>query len=147
MELFFITGLPRSRTAWFSAFMTASGFPCEHEVINGCESMGEYKEKVRFKSDSNTCFAFVGNPFPDRKTLIIHRGDSPLAEYAGNLDKIKGMHVNFKDIDYKISNIFKYLTGCDIDMAIYEKFKLLNITTMIEINEGAAKRLCNGSNK
>ena len=44
---FFITGLPRSRTAWFSAFMTASGFPCGHELINNCETIEEYKEKIR----------------------------------------------------------------------------------------------------
>ena len=44
---FFITGLPRSRTAWFSAFMTASGFPCGHELINNCETVEDYKEKVK----------------------------------------------------------------------------------------------------
>jgi len=56
---FFITGLPRSRTAWFSAFMTASGYPCLHEGLNGCKSIAEYKQKIKHKSDSNTGFIFV----------------------------------------------------------------------------------------
>lgn len=146
-DKFFITGLPRSRTAWFSAFMTASGFPCEHELINNCETIEDYKEKVKDLSDSNTAFAFVGNPYPERKVLVIHRDDAPNKGFLVNLDNIKGLHVNFTDIHKRIGEIFFYLTGCELNIEIYNKFKMLNITTMEEMNNEAAIRLYNATNK
>ena len=33
MSNFFITGLPRSRTAWFSTFFTGNNSFCYHEII------------------------------------------------------------------------------------------------------------------
>lgn len=144
---FFITGLPRSRTAWFSAFMTASGFPCGHELINNCESMAEYKEKVAFLSDSNTAFAFVDSPYPERKTLVIHRDDAPDKVFIANLDKVSGLHINFRDIDDRIREIFTYLTGDELNADVYNKFKLLNITTTEVMNVDATIRLFNEANK
>ena len=144
---FFITGLPRSRTAWFSAFMTASGFPCGHELINNCETIEEYKEKVKDLSDSNTAFAFISNPYPERKTLVIHRDDAPHKEFLVNLDVINGLHVNFNDIHKRIDEIFNYLTNSDLNIEIYNKFKMLNITTMEEMNNEAATRLYNATDK
>tara|TARA_R110000850_G_scaffold100316_4_gene207513 strand:+ start:1157 stop:1603 length:447 start_codon:yes stop_codon:yes gene_type:complete len=146
-DKFFITGLPRSRTAWFSAFMTASGFPCEHELINNCETIEEYKEKVKDLSDSNTAFAFVGNPYPERKTLVIHRDDAPHKEFLINLDGISGLHVNFNDIHNRIEEIFFYLTSSPLNTKVYNKFKMLNITTMEEMNNEAAMRLYDATNK
>jgi len=140
---FFITGLPRSRTAWFSAFMTASGYPCLHEGLNGCKTIAEYKKKIKHSSDSNTGFIFVDAPI-DRPTLVIHREDRHNGLFDNvDLNKIKGLHVEFSDIHNRIEEIFTYLTGDQIDWIIYNAFKDLNITTMLEMDIEAAKVLLN----
>lgn len=144
---FFITGLPRSRTAWFSAFMTASGYPCLHEGLNGCKSITEYKEKIKNKSDSNTGFIFIDVPV-DRPTLVIHRENRHNRLFDNvDLNKIKGLHVEFLDIHKRIEEIFTYLTGDRIDWVIYNTFKSLNITTMLEMDIESAKVLLNEASK
>jgi hypothetical protein len=45
-SLFFITGLPRSRTAWLARFMSAGTVACIHDGIMGCRSGQELVEKV-----------------------------------------------------------------------------------------------------
>lgn len=144
-RLFFITGLPRSRTAWFSAFMSASGFPCLHEGMNNCLTNKEYKDKVKHVSDSNTGFIFIDNPYPERPLLVIHRkGRFENAEDQENkLYNINGMHVDFDDINQRMPEIFKYLTGEYINNDLYQTFKDLNITTMVEMNIDAAKAIMN----
>lgn len=144
---FFITGLPRSRTAWFSAFMTASGFPCLHEGINNCRTLEEYKDKVSEISDSNTGLCFL-NHIDDRPLLVIHRKGyhDGMFDNARNHQLI-GLHVNFDEIDDRISEIFTYLTGESINENIYDLFKGLNITTMIEMNKNAAEELLNETDK
>jgi hypothetical protein len=144
---FFITGLPRSRTAWFSAFMTASGFPCLHEGINNCRTLEEYKYKVSEISDSNTGLCFL-NHIDDRPLLVIHRKDYHDGAFENvSLHQLNGLHVNFNEIDDRISEIFTYLTGDHINKNIYDLFKGLNITTMIEMNQNAAKELLNEADK
>lgn len=148
--MFFITGLPRSRTAWFSAFMTASGYPCLHEGIDGCTSIKQYKDKVKSVSDSNTAFGLIDIEV-DRPILVIHRPErhnEPILNTANErLKNIEGLHVDFDDIDSRIGEIFLHLTGSEIDTGVYDKFKLLNIQSMIEINEVTARILVNESNK
>jgi hypothetical protein len=144
--MFFITGLPRSRTAWFSAFMTASGFPCLHEGVNGCKTIKEYKRKVSHISDSNTAFGMLSIDI-DRPTLIIHRDarhDSEEMKSASQrLSGISGMHVNFDDIDNKINDIFLYLTGVEVDLSVYNIFRMLNIQSMTDIDIESARALLN----
>jgi len=143
---FFITGLPRSRTAWFSAFMTASGYMCLHEGLNGCRSIEEYKKKIKHVSDSNTGIILVGAPI-DRPILVIHREDRHDGLFDNvDLNKIKGLHVEFSDIHDRIEEIFTYLTGDKIDWVIYNIFKYLNITTMINMDAESAKALLNEAN-
>ena len=145
-DKFFITGLPRSRTAWFSAFMTASGYMCLHEGLNGCKSIAEYKEKIKHKSDSNTGIILIGAPI-DRPILVIHREDRHDGLFDNvDLNKIKGLHVEFSDIHDRIEEIFTYLTGDKIDWVIYNIFKDLNITTMINMDAESAKALLNEAN-
>lgn len=141
---FIITGLPRSRTAWFSAFMTASGYPCLHEGLNGCNTLDEYREKVRNVSDSNTGYAYVGQVITDRPTLIVHRykHDTP-KDITNNLRSLNGLHVLFDEIDERIEEIFIYLTGDQINHSVYNLFKDLNITTMKKMDFEAAKALLN----
>ena len=147
-RLFFITGLPRSRTAWFSAFMSASGFPCLHEGMNNCLTNNEYREKVEHVSDSNTGFIFIDNPYPERPLLIIHRKGrfENARDQESKLYNMSGMHVNFDDINQRMPEIFKYLTGEFINNDLYQTFKDLNITTMVEMNTDAAKAIMNETN-
>lgn len=144
--MFFITGLPRSRTAWFSAFMTASGYHCLHEGINGCRTIDEYKEKVTSCSDSNTAFGFIDIP-DERPILIIHRKGRHGKEFKNPEKKLvdtKGMHVDFVDLNDRMEEIFKYLTGDELDVDIFNIFKSLNIQTMLEMDMESARYLLNG---
>lgn len=142
--MFIITGLPRSRTAWFSAFMTASGYTCIHEGLNNCESIAEYKEKVKSVSDANTGYAYTGQIIDDRPTLVVHKyhHETP-NEVTKKLKSLKGLHVLFDEIDERISEIFTHLTGDKINLDIYNIFKDLNITTMASMNQQAASILLN----
>jgi len=144
--MFFITGLPRSRTAWFSAFMTASGYPCLHEGINNCKTFEEYTNKVAYTNDSNTGFFIVPNPYPERPLLIIHRkgrmdGVEGMSNAGLKLKAMNGLHVEFEDIDDRIVEIFNYLTGDDINMDLFNLFKHFNITTTEDMNIELAKGL------
>ena len=127
--------------------MTASGYPCLHEGMNNCTTNKEYKEKVKDISDSNTGLVFVDNPYPERPLLVIHREGrfSDAAKLEGALRGMKGMHVNFYELDSIMSEVFKYLTGEDINMDIYNAFRDLNITTKAEMNETAAMELINAT--
>jgi len=60
-----------------------------------------------------------------------------------DLNKIKGLHVEFSDIHERIEEIFTYLTGDQIDWVIYNTFKNLNVTTMLEMDVESAKVLLN----
>ena len=122
--------------------MTASGYPCGHELINNCETVEEYADKIKYLSDSTTALPFIKSPYPDRKTLVIHRDDSPIREHAFRLDTISGLHVDFIDIGSRIGEIFEYLTGSKINI-----FRQLNITTMEEMNDEATIRLLSSANK
>lgn len=147
-DRFLITGLPRSRTAWFSAFMTASGYYCIHEGLNGCKSVSEYKGKIKYASDANTGYAYTGQIIDDRPTVIIHKynHETP-AGVVSSLKSIKGLHILFDEIDERIAEIFSYLTGDKIDMKIYNVFKNLNITTMAVMDLPAAEALLNETSK
>ena len=52
---FLIVGLPRSRTAWLSVFMTAAGSICYHEPIGGIRDISDIE--AIYKSDY---YKFVG---------------------------------------------------------------------------------------
>lgn len=152
IKLFFITGLPRSRTAWFSAFMTASGYPCIHDGMNGCKGIKEYSEKIKNVSDSNTGLVFISNPYPDRPMLIIHRkgrldGVDGMNDAINALHNIDGLHVDFDCLNEKMPDIFKHLTGQEIDDNIFAIFKELNITDMTEIDNDSAREFINETRK
>lgn len=141
--MFFITGLPRSRTAWFAAFMSASGYPCYHEAINGCKSIQEYKDKIKNKSDSTTAFGLMDIPL-NRPVLIIHRKEKHPDEFDSFYEKlkdIKGLHVDFDDINDKMPDIFKFLTGSNIDSELFDLFKSIKIETMIAYDKESIKSL------
>ena len=52
---FLVTGLPRSRTAWLSVFMSGAGSICYHEPIGGIREVSDIE--AIYKSDY---YKFVG---------------------------------------------------------------------------------------
>ena len=81
---FFITGLPRSRTAWFSAYLNAHPYvKCWHDGLNGCADPEHFVQKMKMygtfsdhrigNADSGLPLADIHAMFPDAPVVIIHR--------------------------------------------------------------------------
>lgn len=133
MNDFFILGLPRSRTMWFSSLFTCDGIFCAHEHFSSHKE-NELLYHVRGYSDTNPLMA---PDYRDSPLLIIERNiedvidsvykafDAPkgiknwrhcikeyMKVYKEALDKISPkncMRVNFDDIDSKLGEIWKFL--------------------------------------
>ena len=82
---FFITGLPRSRTAWFSAYLNAHPYvKCWHDGLNGCHDPEAFVQKMKMwgtfsdhrigNADSGLPLCNIHQMFPDAPLVIIHRG-------------------------------------------------------------------------
>jgi len=127
---FLILGLPRSRTAWLANFMSYDGYCCHHEGTNGCYTMKEYKAKLGpCIGDANTGLTLIdiNKHFPDTKIVIIDSAidkaiahskkiygvdfTSDLLNMKVKLDKVKGLHIPFNDIDNNLEVIWDYLTS------------------------------------
>lgn len=155
---FFIIGLPRSRTAWFSAlFNTADDVFCYHDGINGCRTAEDFKQKLdacpeSIVGDSDSGLALVDlSIFPDAKIVVIHRNMDECAEsldefIGGGIDQNRaimeiateyleginaGLHIEFNDIDERIDEIFTFCTGKELDPRIKELFS----NFMIQLKE------------
>ena len=120
---FAITGLPRSRTAWFSAYFTSCGFLCAHEGMNGCASIAEYQNKMKaFEGNSDSGIPLY--PF-EGKMVIIERDKEEVKKSLSRffddvhsvdllqerLDKLDGLRVNFEDINERLQEIHEYCVG------------------------------------
>lgn len=141
---FCITGLPRSRTAWFAAYFTASGHLCAHEGMRGCNTVSEYYKKMEdYEGDSN-CGAML---IPCEKTVIIERNPADVKKSLYRLfdnqkeidetidffhEKLKqkdGLRVRFSEIDENLKLIHEYCAGDTYKENVAEMMKKLNITT------------------
>ena len=158
---FAITGLPRSRTAWFSAYFTASGFLCAHEGMNGCKSIAEYQNKMEaFEGNSDSGIPLY--PF-EGKTVIIERDKEEVKEsllryfddvstldlLQERLDKLDGLRVKFEDVNDRLQEIHEYCVGDTYRPEIAELFKNMTINLRtLTINENSMKLigelLCRG---
>lgn len=128
---YFVFGLPRSRTAWLSCFLSQSGKFCYHEAINGCINEKEYMAKMQGFGDSTTAFSHCPESlYKNGRVVIIEKTSSEfdrcvewcsqafnvnsrliLENMRDELMAIKGMRVLQSDIDDKLPDIFEYLTG------------------------------------
>ena len=126
---YFVTGLPRSRTAWFSEWLP----DCLHEGVEGCYTHREYIKKLGSKGDSNSSLMFfpIERYFPDAPVLIVERDfDEVMAsleklglfndnvyefmkESQKRLNSMKGMRVPFFDLP--LQDIWEYLIGTEYD--------------------------------
>ena len=82
---FFITGLPRSRTAWFAAYLSAHpDVFCWHEALKGCADPAEFHNKMQpwgvhpaelRIGNSDSGLPLMNHPamFPDCPSVVIRR--------------------------------------------------------------------------
>jgi len=146
---YFIAGLPRSRTAWLSVFMSQSGIYCHHDGFNGCSSLGEYKDKVKGCGDSSTGLTVIdiNQEFPDSKVVVIDKNEEELkrciewckATYGGDAEtslkalydkhkEIKGLHIKQYEIDNSLQKIWEYLVDTPWNDR-YQELSNFNITS------------------
>jgi len=138
---FIITGLPRSRTAWFAKFFTALGHPCHHELLAHSNSEDEFIIDLYLGGNADCGMAYYGEiALP---TVIVHR---PIIEVIDSLKQLynkdmtkmlyalqkklrtfKGLHVNFYDLDRQLESIVYYCTNTYPDSKIVEEFKQMTI--------------------
>jgi hypothetical protein len=141
---FFVTGLPRSRTAWLANFLTYGDSLCYHEALNGCKSITEYIDKVDGCGDSNTYLGTFDYEkyFPDSKVVIIDSGieksvqfgkdvynsDSTelTIKYKKKLDSMKGLHVHIDNLNSSLEEIWNYIYN--------EPFNKKRTEMLIELN-------------
>jgi len=136
--MFFVTGLPRSRTAWFSVFLSNGRDRfCYHELLSKCHSREDFYDAM----ESTEKYGEVGNSdcglpltdfqerWPKAPTLIVHRPHAaePIDGMRNYLRQLKGMHVEWEDIDDRLSDIHYYLTGIAANIDRVSLCKKMNI--------------------
>lgn len=161
MNNFLVVGLPRSRTAWLSVFLSQSGAHCYHDGFNGCESINDYIIKISNCNDSNTGLMIldVNKLFPNRKVLIIEKSKDELkrcidwcdSNYGGSsestilnlkekMGKIKGLRIKQSEINQHLEKIWVFLTG-EKYLERYGNMVNLNIqSNHLDVNQVEAKR-------
>lgn len=88
MKPFFITGLPRCRTAWLANFLTWGDSFCYHEAVTRCATMSDLTTifrsvpiGTRYVGDADPSLGYVPlailEEYPDCRIAFIHR---PLEE-------------------------------------------------------------------
>jgi len=152
---YFVLGLPRSRTAWLSVFLSQSGTYCHHEGINGCKTIGEYRDKMIECGDSTTGFSYIEGAYIGRPTVIIEKtakeynrcvewcngfiGEDVSRMMGMDRDRlyaIDGLRVMQSDINDRLEDIFTYLTGCEYkpQYALLTKLNIQADTSLMDVN-------------
>lgn len=149
----YICGIPGSRTAWFSVFLTANGVPCIHEPQNHCRTMDEYLGRINSYSESGTGLYFTRSHevYRDRKILFIRqsgdkfdrtKGEYPLADETQEyLYSIAGMTVDYEDIDSRLPEICEFL---GVDMK-YDLTDMVIKTKQVQCEESARSLISDAS--
>lgn len=153
MNNYFITGLPRSRTAWLANFMCSGDSFCFHEGLRGCKTPEDFEAKLNTghcftgNSDSGQMFMRTLMSRPDAPVLIVERdihevidsladiglynGDVRLllVEMSRQMHRIKGMRVKFDEIPGALEDIWTYLVDLPFDKQRAEQLNTLNVQT------------------
>lgn len=92
MNPFFITGLPRSRTAWLANFFTYGPAFCGHDLLKSCRSLDMLEATLEsfgtpFAGDSDSGLLVVADAvyrrWPEAKWIIVDRpGEDCLRSYV-----------------------------------------------------------------
>jgi len=159
----FAFGLPRSRTAWLSAFLSQSGTLWHHEGVNGCYTLNEYKEKIKGFGDSTTAFRYIpqyiylGSP-----VLIIEKNKTEFARClewcAANFGRdsrqsmieqndilmgITGLRVRQSEMNDNLPMIYEHLTGCEWSDKLGNIAKLNIQASIKDVDMKAARAFIN----
>lgn len=146
LSAYFVFGLPRSRTAWLSLFLSQSGVYCYHEAINGCRTIDEYTSKIEGSGDSTTGFAYTPQSiYRNKPVLIIEKSKEEIERCVAwcnrsfhidseadinnqyeQLMSMSGMRVRQSDITDSLPMIFEHLTGAEWrdEYALMERFNI-----------------------
>lgn len=156
-----ITGLPRSRTAWFSAWCSAMGAPSIHEMLAKVDDVDAYSVLLSKYVDCCTYGALLAERYD--RVVIIHRDieevlgsleealppheaakvPSLRADYVGfaqRLREMRGLHVEYDDIDARLRNIAEYLE-IPFDWRLSDELKALHIEADLSRFDQHAMRL------
>ena len=154
---YFVTGLPRSRTAWFSEFLP----DCLHEGMTGCYTYKEYMDKLSSGDSSSGLMYFpLRKFFPNAPLVIVERDLDDVANslqsinlltdsvYQGLkitqrlLNKMDGYRVDFYNLD--VRGIWEYLIGTEFDRKRAEDFEMRNIQKITPPDINAMKSFLGG---
>ena len=148
--MFFVTGLPRSRTYWMSVYLTTPQSFCYHDAIGICPTRSAFYtllECPKTEIGNSDCGLFATDfqqRWPDAPTVIIQReplevlrslahqglelqGDLPEL-MARSLDGLQGLRVDFNDLNDRIQEIHEYLIpSVPFDRKRAEKLIALNL--------------------
>lgn len=134
--MFFVTGLPRSRTAWFSLYLD-----CEHEAMEGLSREEFYSLDIKGDSDCGLFLTDFQDHW-DAPTVVIRRPPEAVVSSLkrigydmdltmmqnvdSRLDSIQGLHVPFDQINDRLEEITTYL-GVEYDAARAERYKTMKV--------------------
>lgn len=140
---YFVTGLPRSRTAWMAAWLG-----CNHELMNGLESPDEFAEMLGDNGDSDCGLMWLPlrKMYPDAPVLVI---DRPIKDVVASLKRLmdvtpyietlldisrrkmllidNALVVKFDEIDDRLDEIHMHLKGEPMNIERAELFKNMKI--------------------
>lgn len=144
---YLITGLPRSRTAWLSAYLSAAGSKCMHEpfaYINRQRSFEDITAGCEGISDST--LLILPSWTDNNKTLIIERDPIEVVDSMVNkfcyaketvvrqitklhkaMQDIDGLRIPYREINSRIQEIHEYCTDIPYDPILADKYCNMNI--------------------
>ena len=117
-QKFFILGLPRSRTAWLSAY-----FGCLHEALRYFPNYDDFLD-TSYRGDSTTVYHEICHFIDDYPKVFIHRpvmevydsiinlfGQVPddLLKWDEELHAGDGLHVEYQDINKRLPEICEFI--------------------------------------
>jgi len=139
---FVITGLPRSRTAWFAAYLTQGDVLCYHEAFYNNLPL----EGAPYVGTADCGYALKDWGIGEHKLVVIHREPESVASsmraigledrfgylpvLAEKLYKLDGLHVDFNEINERLEEIHDYLGLPGYDKKRAELFSTMNIQSM-----------------
>ncbi len=121
---YMICGMPRSRTAWMSAFLSDSESICLHEAVNGCYNNDQYFDRFSgiINGDSTTAAKIIKAHEIDCKKIVLLRdpkdsklacdgkfGDVPLDYYIEQHDyllEIGDIIIDYRSLDENLDLIW-----------------------------------------
>ncbi len=152
---FLVTGLPRSRTAWMAALLTAHGFPCLHEPeitlgpiteIRRIFDLGwrgisdpacylKWPDQIERDFIGRPCLVVERNPDEAKASFECYVGEpvknwgaftGSLAIFRGKFDPLV---IDFRDMDNAdtMDMAVKHLTGSPLNRRTFSLFRDLRI--------------------